>query len=102
MKDTVLHTISNTIEVAAEGVQKIEQQIDKTAQPLRSSVFARFPILFTLATTFGVAATFFGFERMLQEIEFLNNRPWLILLLGIVVLSGTGTLYKVLSNNNTV
>jgi protein-S-isoprenylcysteine O-methyltransferase Ste14 len=99
MKDEVFKTISNTFEVAAEGVQKIERQIDKSAQPIRQSVFSRFPILFTLATTFGVAATFFGFERMLQEISFLNNRPWLILLLGILVLSVTGTLYKVLSAN---
>lgn len=97
MKDDVIKTVTTTIEVAAEGVQKLEQQIDKTAKPFRRSVLSRFPILFTLATTFGVAATFFGFERILQDITFLNNRPWLILLLGIIVLSATGTLYKVLS-----
>lgn len=102
MKDDVLKTVSETIELASSGVEKLEKHIEAGSEPLRQNVFARFPILFTLSTTFGIVAVFFGFERMLQEISFLNNRPWLILLLGILILSITGTLYKGLATNKNI
>ena len=90
---------TDSIEYAAERLQKAERELQATMEPIRRSVLERFPILFTLLTAFGVAAVFFGFERILSEIAFLNNRPWLILLLGIIVLSSTGTLYKMLGRS---
>jgi energy-converting hydrogenase Eha subunit E len=67
---------------------------DLVLQPVRKSIIKRFPVAFTLAVTFGVASIFFGFERIISEITFLNERPVLILILGIVILAATGTLYK--------
>ncbi len=98
-KHSVSATVSETIDYAAAGVKTVERELQATVRPLRRSVLERFPILFTLLTTFGVAAVFFGFERILSEVTYLYERPWLILLLGIGILVSTGSLYKVLGRS---
>ena len=81
-----------------EGVvSKASQDIDGYIAPIRSSVLSRFPIVFSLLTTFGVATTFLGFEKIVSNIEFLDQHPFIMLILGISILALTGTLYKKLS-----
>lgn len=81
-----------------EGVvSKASQNIDGYIAPIRTSVLTRFPILFSLLTTFGVAATFLGFEKIVSNIAFLDQNPFIMLILGIGILALTGTLYKKLS-----
>ncbi len=58
------------------------------------SVLARYPILFSLLTIFGVVAVLYGFEAAIAKIPFLADRPLLVFLMGIAILIGTGTLYK--------
>ena len=70
------------------------RQADSMLEPMRRSLFTRFPAIPIVLTTFGVVAVLFGFERMIMEIAWLNERPWLILLLGLAILTLTGTLYK--------
>lgn len=60
----------------------------------RDTVFSRFPLLFTLLGTFGVVATFYGFQRILEKIPLLANDPYIALGVGITILLFTGTLYK--------
>lgn len=67
---------------------------DHMVEPVRQSFFRRFPVLPILLGTVGVAATFFGIERLIQEISYLNERPVLILFVGICALVITGRLYK--------
>lgn len=86
--------ITQVLDTAEETIGTIEQDFDTLMQPVRTSVFKRFPIVFILLVTFGVVATFFGFERIIAEITWLSDRPWLVLATGILVLMGTGTLYK--------
>jgi len=64
------------------------------AKRFRDSVFGRFPLLFTMLSTFGLVATLYGFEKVIDEIDFLANRPWAILGLGLSTLLFTGALYK--------
>ena len=85
--EQVLDTVENVFDSA-------EREIDQVFQPVRESVFKRFPIIFILLVTFGVSATFFGFERMLMEISFVYERPILMLFIGVLTLVLTGTLYK--------
>ena len=92
----VEETLEQSVDLAAAQLQRLEQKLDSAAAPVRERVLRRFPIVFTLLTTFGVAAVFFGFERIISDIAFLHDRPWLILSLGVVILLATGTLYKVL------
>lgn len=60
----------------------------------RQSVFERFPLLFTMLATFGVAATFYGFERLIDKVDVFSENPFILLGAGISTLIITGTLYK--------
>lgn len=75
-----------TTEIPNETLHKLIQQ--------RNSAFKRFPLLFTLLGTFGVVATFYGFQHILEKIPVLANNPYITLVVGLVTLLFTGTLYK--------
>lgn len=60
----------------------------------REGVFMRFPLLFTLLGAFGLVATFYGFEGIIDRIDALANHPVILLVVGISTLIVTGTLYK--------
>jgi uncharacterized integral membrane protein len=78
-------------------VTKATTEVDTYISPIRTSVLKRFPILFSLLTTLGVATTFLGFEKIVSTIPFLDQNPFVMLILGISILAATGTLYKKLS-----
>lgn len=67
--------------------------INKIAEK-RESVFSRFPLLFTLLATFGVVATFYGFEGLINKVNPLAENPVIVLATGLMVLILTGALYK--------
>jgi hypothetical protein len=67
--------------------------VDKLEQT-RKGVFERFPLLFTLLGTFGVVATFYGFEGIIDRVHLLSNNPLILLGVGISTLILSGTLYK--------
>lgn len=69
------------------------EETTKTIDPLRRSIFRRFPMFFTVLVTFGVGATFFGIERILAMTPLFNNHPWLTFVLGLTILTVTGKLY---------
>jgi divalent metal cation (Fe/Co/Zn/Cd) transporter len=60
----------------------------------RDHAFARFPLLFTLLATFGVVATLYGFQGILEKIPLLAQDPYISLVIGILILVLTGKLYK--------
>lgn len=64
------------------------------------STFARYPLLFSLLTVFGIVSVLYGFESFIAHIPFLADRPLLILLIGIVLLVFTGSLYKSLDRRD--
>lgn len=72
----------------------ITNEIDSYIAPTRQSILKRFPILFSLLATFGVATTFLGFEKIVSRITFLDQHPLLMLTVGVSILAATGTLYK--------
>jgi hypothetical protein len=67
---------------------------DKIIGPVRESFFKRFPTTSILLVTFGVSATIFGIERFISEVPWLNERPLLIIMVGVGMLLLTGRLYK--------
>jgi hypothetical protein len=77
-----------------EGVGGVVKTVESSIKPIRHSAFRRFPTLFALLTTFGFAATLFGMERVITSIEWLDQRPWLIIGVGILILVLTGRLHK--------
>ncbi|MEX1995238.1 MAG: hypothetical protein WD887_00470 [Candidatus Saccharimonadales bacterium] len=56
--------------------QKVKETVavSRLSQTKRS-VLQRFPLLFTLLVTFGVVATFYGFERLIDRVEFMADTP---------------------------
>ena len=79
----------------AEVLTKLTtNKLVKNLEHRRKSVFERFPMLFTLLGSFGLVATFYGFEGIINRIPALANHPIVLLLTGVGILIGTGTLYK--------
>lgn len=91
MSKEIVETILDTAE---DAVSVVQEEIEAVVEPVRTSVLRRFPSLFLLFVTFGVAATFFGFERLISKSAFLYEHPVVILAVGVGVLWLTGTLYK--------
>lgn len=60
----------------------------------RDSAFGRFPLLFTLLGAFGLVATLYGFERIIDRIDLLADNPFILLGVGLLALIITGSLYK--------
>jgi|GEM_PF-323497 len=88
---------ANLVSHVANIVDSTTAGVDSYIEPVRSSILKRFPIMFSLLTTFGVSTTFYGFEKIVDEISVLNTHPFLMLILGMGILAFTGTLYKKLS-----
>jgi len=90
MKQT-FKSIETTVVKEVEGVTK---SFEQHAQYYRKSVMQRFPFLVIGLSTFGVVSVFYGFEKIIDSIPFLEENPTLMLLIGLISLSVTGTLYK--------
>lgn len=69
---------------------EVLQRLDAT----RVNAVQRFPLLFTLLGAFGLVATFYGFEGLIDQFEVLSNNPIILLIIGVLTLGLTGTLYK--------
>lgn len=82
------------IDTVARKVEGAVGATEKIVVPVRDSLFKRFPILLTLLVTFGVVATFYGVEGMINQVEWLRDRPFVILLSGLIALLFTGKLYQ--------
>ncbi len=89
--------MQSPIYTVVETVDEAVKSTDKIIDPLRKTGFKRFPTLFLFLTTFGATATFFGIERIIADVAWLDAHPFAILLLGMAVLAFTGRLYKRLS-----
>ena len=75
-------------------VENLTKEIHDAIAIRGRSVFGRYPLLFLSLATFGFVATIYGFERVLDQIPLLRENPTIILLVGILILALTGTLYK--------
>lgn len=71
-----------------------EKALVKSVGKRRKSVFERFPLVFTMLSSFGLVATFYGFERLIDKVDLFANNPWILLGTGVLTLALTGTLYK--------
>ena len=86
--------IYDKIDSVANAVDTVAYTTEQMFVPVRTSLFKKFPFSAPLLITFGVAATFFGFERIIAEVAWLDERPLFILLLGIAALMISGKLYQ--------
>lgn len=75
----------------------VEDKVIKVLSEQRDQTARKYPLVFGLAVSFGLVATFYGFEGIINQIPFLNNNPWLVLASGVGILIATGTAYKKLN-----
>lgn len=68
----------------------IDDKIIEKAAKKRESVAERYPLTFALLGTFGLVSTFYGFEKIIDGIQLFVNHPWILLVVGLSVLSITG------------
>lgn len=92
--EEVLKTATTAVDDMSEIVKKTESRVEEVVAPVRQRVFKRFPVIFILLTTFGVTATISGMERLLFQFNILQNNPGIVLVIGLMILILTGTLYK--------
>jgi hypothetical protein len=86
LKDSVVLTTTVLKDKENQVLQKLDQR--------RQTLGQRFPLAFTLVGAFGLVATFYGFEGIINRVDFLYNNPIILLVVGIALLGVTGTLYK--------
>ena len=79
--------------ILSQKTEQAAQRVDQMIEKKRKEVFQRFPLLFTLLGAFGLVATFYGFEKVMDQTGLANN-PIILLAIGIAILIFTGSLYK--------
>jgi hypothetical protein len=79
---------------SAKSRRETEIKVLKKLQKERRVAFKRFPVIFTLLVTFGTVITFSGISRLIAKVPLLYNNPVITLLVGVLILLFTGTLYK--------
>jgi hypothetical protein len=78
-------------------IETTSSSLSEKIKSTRDSAFTKFPLVFVLLSSFGLVATFYGFEKVIDEIPLFTESPYLILITGIITLLMTGALYKKLS-----
>ena len=84
----------NNKEKVIEEIHHIEEGIKVTANNYQHNVLERFPFVFLGLSTFGAVMIFYGFEKIIDRIPFLYDKPILMLVLGFTILILTGALYR--------
>lgn len=70
-------------------IKKLDEQRVKTEN--------RFPLVTALLATFGFVSLLYGFEKLIDQNDFLTRNPLLLLVIGLTTLGVTGTIYKKLN-----
>lgn len=80
-----------------EPFNKTEKEVIKKIAEEQKVVETRFPLLFGLTATFGLVAVLYGFEKLIDKVDLLVNNPWILLILGVLLLLATGAAYRKLN-----
>lgn len=71
-----------------------EKKLIKVLNRRRDNAAKKFPLGFALIGTFGVLTTMQGYQKLIDQIPMIHNNPWISLVVGLVTLAITGTVYK--------
>lgn len=85
------------VENELKKLEKMGGSFTNQAKNLRDSAFSRFPLIFVFLSTFGIVATFYGFEKVIDQIQYFQENPSMVLVAGVFTLAVTGALYKKLN-----
>lgn len=68
----------------------LDDKVIEKAKHHRESIAEHYPLTFALLGTFGLVSTFYGFEKLIDRVQLFVNHPWILLVIGLGVLSVTG------------
>lgn len=71
-----------------------EEKIIRLLKEERLIVQQKFPLPYAFLAFFGFVCTWAGLYKIIQEVEFLNNNPVILLVLGLSILIITGATYR--------
>lgn len=77
-----------------QNAEKIAREINNQAGKYTRPVLRRYPLLFSFLVVFSVAAILRGFEMWASQIGLFEEHPVYLIIIGVVALFLTGTLYK--------
>lgn len=77
-----------------QKTEKIFREAHDKAGRYTQPVLSRYPLLFSFLLVFSVAAIVHGFGLWSDQIPLFKNHPSVLILVGIIALFFTGTLYK--------
>jgi len=80
-------------------IERIIKELHDKAGNYTRPVLSRYPLIFAFLLTFSLAAILHGFELFTDEVPIFYEHPTLLILIGVVTLLLTGTLYKLLEKN---
>ena len=92
-----IHEQKEKVELEIKKLESMGGSVSKRVLGIRDSAFTKYPLIFVLLSSFGLVATFYGFEKVIDNIPFFVENPNMILISGILVLIITGTLFKKLN-----
>ncbi len=78
-------------------LEALATKLETQASTYRRSTLERFPLLIIGLSTFGLVSVLYGFEKLIDSIPWLADRPLVILTVGLCALAVSGTLFKKLS-----
>jgi hypothetical protein len=77
-----------------EHLHHIEENVVHKVETYQKTALDRFPFIFLGLSTFGAVMIFYGFEKIIDRIPLLNDKPIIMLIIGFVILILTGALYR--------
>lgn len=83
-----------------QEIERLIREMHDGAGSYTRPVLQRYPLLFAFLITFGVASVLHGFDLVTDEIEIFHEHPMYLVLIGVLVLLLTGTLYKKLEKDS--
>ena len=82
-----------------ENIEGKVKDINNKIGRKNESALKKYPVMFSLLTMFSLVCILHGFELIFAKINFVQNQPWVLLLIGLVILIGTGRIYRVFNKN---
>lgn len=76
---------------------KNEEKIIEKIADQRIKARKKFPFVEASIAVLGLQATFYGFQKMMDQVPLFAQHPWIIFAGGIIFLIVSGTVYKVTS-----
>ncbi len=77
-----------------ETLSRQEDRIITLLREERKRAQKKFPLVYALLGTFGLLCTVGGLNKIIEEIDFLNNNPITLVVFGLTILVATGAAYR--------